>query len=373
MSQESRSTKILTGVLFLIIVVLITVFIIKPGEEEKGTLETGKPEKETKPLEVAVVISLTGPGASTGEDFLNGMLLAKEKFNPNIVLHVEDSQSNAKDGVTAARRLLDTKDIDVIVSLQSAVVIPLLAIAEQYDKPLIATIVAQNEFAKSSKYAFRLFSPARDYAAMAAEFANKKDFKNISTLTIHDEYGESIKEHFKKNFKGNIPHEESFEVLERDFRTVLTKLSDSEAIYSVGFDIHWVSLFEQRQELGKDIPFISNQNMVSSFVKSKVGELFTNAYATIPPSTLITKQTNEFVDEYNKKYGRKPDWGAPFGYDTVLILDAVQKSSKKPIDALHEIRVSGLNGLIRFDEEGEANIPLVVVEVKDGIVDLVEE
>ncbi len=132
-------------------------------------------------------------------------------------------------------------------------------------------------------------------------------------------------------------------------------------------------MFEQRQELGKDIPFISNQNMVSSFVKSKVGELFTNAYATIPPSTLITKQTNEFVDEYNKKYGRKPDWGAPFGYDTVLILDAVQKSSKKPIDALHEIRVSGLNGLIRFDEEGEANIPLVVVEVKDGIVDLVEE
>lgn len=363
----------ISWLIIIIIVVAIILVVVLAGQKPKE--EGGR--EEAASLQVAVIAPLTGPASSTGEDFLNGLLLAKEKFNPNVVLYVEDSQSTGKDGITAAKKLLDTRDIDVIVSLNSSVVIPLLELAEQYQKPLVATIVAQDEFAKSSRYAFRLFSPASHYAASAAEFANKKGFKTVSTLTIHDEYGESIKEHFRQNFKGEIPFQESFEVLERDFRTPLMKIGDSEAVYSVGYDIHWVNLFKQREELGKDITFISNQNMVSEFVKSAVGELLTNAYAVVPPSTLITKQTNEFVDEYTEKYGRKPDWGAPFGYDMVLILDAVEKimqeSNKKLIDALHDIQVEGLNGVILFDEDGESNIPLIMVEAKDGGIEVAEQ
>jgi len=335
-------------------------------------LSVREPEGTAK-LQVAVIIPLTGPSSLEGEDLLNGLLLAKEEFNADIVLHIEDSQGKTMEGITAAKKLLDTKDIDVIVSFQSSVAIPLLALADQYDKPLVVTAVAQDEFAQKSKNAFRLFSPAREYAAIAAEFANNMGFENVSTLTIHDEYGESIKEHFKKNFRGNIAYEESFEVSERDFRTILMKISDSEAIYSVGYNIHWVSLFKQREELGKNIVFISNQNMVSKFVQSQVGDLLTNAYATVPPSTLINNKTKEFIEEYTEKYGREPDWVAPFGYDIVLILDAVQKSGKNPINALHDIQVEGLNGPISFDEDGESNIPLVIVRAKNGDVKEIEQ
>lgn len=363
----NRTTKIFIGIIILVILIG-AVSIFNP---EKNT-PVGALIKEATKLEVAVIIPLTGPASPTGEDFLNGLLLAEEKFNPDVILHVEDSQSNAKDGISAAKKLLDTKDIDVIVSLQSAVVIPLLSIADQYDKPLVATAVAQDEFAQTSKNAFRLFPPARQYAAMASEFANERGFENISTLTIHDEYGESIREHFKENFEGNIPYEEKFEVAERDFRTILIKISDSEAVYSVGYNLHYVSLFRQREELGKNITFISNQNMVSSLVISEVGNLLTNAYATIPPSTLLTYEANEFAEEFAEKYGRNPDWGAPFGYDILLVLDAVQKSGKNPIDALHEIEVNGLNGLISFDEYGEVNIPLVIVQAENGVIEKVE-
>lgn len=352
MIDKKTKLWILIGALIVITIILI-IFIKKPKEE-------------TEKLEVAVIIPLTGPGSSEGKDLLNGLLLAEEKFSPNIVLHVEDSQGKAIEGISAAKKLLDIKDIDVIVAFQSSVAIPLLTLADQYDKPLLVTGVAQDEFTKRSKNSFRLFSPARQYAAMAAEFANDMGFENVSTLTIHDEYGESIKEHFKKNFKGNIVREENFEVLERDFRTILIKISNTEAIYSVGYNIHWVSLFKQRKELGKDVMFISNQNMVSTFVQSQVGDLLTNAYATVPPSTLDNDKTKGFREEYTKKYGYEPDWVAPFGYDIVLVLDAIQKNNKNPIDAFHEIKVEGLNGLISFDEEGESNIPLVIVQAKDG-------
>ncbi len=271
-------------ILILIVVVLVIIFI---GE--------GFQKKKTGELKVGVIIPLTGSGSSEGNDLLNGLLLAKEKLNPNIVLFIEDSQNESAKGVTAAKYLIDAKNVDILVSFASSVSIPLTAIADQYNKPLIATAVAQDGFTEMSKNTFRLFAPAEKYARLAANFADKIGIKKISTLTIHDEYGESIRENFKKNFSGEILHEEKFEVPETDFRTSLIKVSDSEAIYSVGYNIHWVNLFKQRKELGKNVIFISNQNMVSKFVQSQVGNLLTNAYAVVPPSTLTNDKTKDFV------------------------------------------------------------------------------
>ncbi len=347
----------------VIIIVIIVLFAAVFSQRES---------KETNKLQVAVIIPLTGPGSSEGQDLLSGLLLAKEKINPNIVLNIEDSQGKAAEGITAAKKLLDTRNIDVIVSFQSSVAVPLLSLADQYNTPLLVTAVAQDEFTQKSRNAFRLFSLARQYATVAAEIANNTGFKNISTLTIHDEYGESTKENFKENFKGNIIYEEKFEVSERDFRTILTKISDSEAVFSVGYNVHWVSLFEQRKELGKDITFISNQNMTSKFVQSKVGDLLTDAFAAVPPSTLNTDKTKDFMQGFTKKYGHEPDWVAPFGYDIVLVLDAVQKNGKKPTKALHEIEIEGLNGAISFDKEGESHIPLIVIEAEKGNIKKVD-
>ena len=328
-----------------------------------------QPQEQPKKIKVAVVIPLTGAVAFTGEDFLNGMLLAKDKINSNVELYIEDSQSNAKDGISAARKILDTEDIDVVVSLQSAVVVPLVGIADEYNKPLIATAISQNEFTQKSKNAFRIFPSAGQEAALQADFANKKGFKRVSLLTISDEYGASMKEQFKKSFKGEIIHEETFAAGDTDFRTILQKLSDSEVIYFAGYIPHYVALFRQREELGKDITILSNLITVSAAVKSQVGDLLDNTYATIPESMLANEKTKEFVEEYTKKYGKNPDWGAPFGYDIMLVLDAIQKNSKKPTEALHEISVEGLNGTISFDENREAYVQLTIVQARKGIIE----
>lgn len=314
---------------------------------------------------------LTGPSASTGIDFQNGILLAKEKFGQNIDLYFEDNQSIATASVTGAKKLLDTQDIDIIVSITSLAAMPLLSVADSYDKPILATAVTADSFTQKSKNSFRLFPTAEDYATKAAELANKEGFDNISTLTIHDEYGDAIKQQFKNIFGGSIPLQESFEIGESDFRTSLSKISDSNSgvVYTVGYDIHGVNILEQREELGKKLILISNQNMTSNYVISKVGDLFKSIYATVPKSTLLTKTSSEFSQNYFNKYNRQPDWSAPFGYDTVQILDAIQKSGKKPIDALHEIKVNGLNGEISFDQNQESHISLISVQVKNGVLE----
>jgi ABC-type branched-subunit amino acid transport system substrate-binding protein len=354
-----------TIILVIVIAIVIVGGIWYMTAKNKNKSETSS---DVKNLKVAMVIPLTGSLAQLGEDFLNGINLVKEKINPNVILYIEDSQSNAKDGISAARKILDTEQVDVMVSMQSAVVMPLLTIADQYGKPLIATTISQDEFTQKSKNAFRLFFPASKNAALAAELANQKGFKRVSILAINDEYGQSMKKFFELNFKGQIIHKENFDPAERDFRTVLKKMEDSEAIYFLGYNPHYIELFKQREELGEDITLISNENMASNYIKSQVGNLYKNFYAVTPAATIESDKTQAFREEFNKKYGHYPDWMAAFGYDMMLVLDAVGKTGGSPIDALYKIKVDGLNGTISFDANREIGSSLIIVEPENGVL-----
>jgi len=349
------------GIIIIILIIVLLIFLNTRKEENNNNLK------------IAVVIPLTGAVSEPGQDFLNGLMLAKEKLNSNnIDLYIEDSQSDAKDGVMACKKLLDTQDVDIIVSMQSAVVMPILSLADQYNKPLLATLISQNEFTQKSKNAFRLFTYAEQDAGLMADFANKKGYKKVSIVAINDEYGQSMAKYFKEKFKGSIIYEEKFEASESDFRTILAKTSGSDATYFLGYNPHYINFFKQREELGNNITILSNENMASNYIRSQVGSLYKNLYATAPP-TILSDNIKEFKDEYYKKYGKMPDWTAPYGYDAYLVLDAIQKSGKKPIDALHQIKIQGLNGPISFDEKGESYLPLVVIEAKNGNVELVQQ
>jgi len=349
------------GAIGLVGVLILFVFLFNIA----GTEKLGK-------MQVLAVIPLTGPTAPIGEDFLKGMELAMEKHDMGFELVLEDSQSQAKAAVTAAKKALETRKVDVVVSLQSSVAVPLVALAEEHNKPLLATVVSNDGFAKSSRNAFRLFPNGSESAALAAGFAHSQGFGNASTITIMDEYGQTMRDEFVKNFPGVIDAQESFEAGNQDFRTALLKTRDSEAVYFIGLASHYASFLRQREETGAGTIVISNQDLVSEFTKSNVGTLLDNAFATVPVSMVGNERTEEFSKEFEVKFGRKPDFGAMFGYDMALVLDAVEKSGKNPMEALHEIEVDGLNGTLSFDEDGEVDIELAVVEASDGIVEKVD-
>jgi len=348
--MNKKKFNTLTGVIFILLIISLS--------SCQSTV------KESNQLEVGVVIPLTGPVSQTGEDFMNGMFLAQDKLNSNVKLNIEDSQSNPKSGVSAARKLLDTKNIDVMVSLQSSVVIAVLPLADEKNIPLIAAAISQDEFTSLSENAFRLFYPAREDGGMAAELANDKSYKKVAIFNVQDEFGESMRKHFKKNFNGEITQEEAFLVSDRDFRTSLTKVSDdTDAVFFIGYIPHQIEFFNQKKELGKEFVVISNLIITSQLVIEEVGDIINNSYAIVPISTTFESDESKiFVEEFTAKYGKAPDWAAPFGYDMVLTLDAIQKSNKSPKEALYEIDIKGLNGQINFDEQRETNIPLTIIE-----------
>ena len=64
---------------------------------------------------IGVILPLTGDLSVTGEKIYNGVLLAAANAPSNVKFIYEDDHSNVTDGVTAATKLLNVDNVDMIM------------------------------------------------------------------------------------------------------------------------------------------------------------------------------------------------------------------------------------------------------------------
>src|SRR3989344_1614777 len=106
-TRNNKMTKI-----NLTITVLLLAILISCGQSQREQFTVG------------VITAQTGILATPNEDVRQGMQLAIEDLKPDIQFIFEDSKSNPKDGVTAAQQLINAHSVDVLISLNSAVSVP---------------------------------------------------------------------------------------------------------------------------------------------------------------------------------------------------------------------------------------------------------
>lgn len=321
-------------------------------------------------LQVGLVLPSSGVVAALGEDFLSGFELAYEETGADFDYYVEDSLGKSKEGVLAANKLFATEDIDVLVSMASVVVMPLINVAEVHDVPFIGAAVGRDDFATNSKNTFKIYPNSSVEAKLAADFAEYKGYKRVGILTVSNDFGETFNDVFDEEFDGEIVFNEEFLVTEKDFRLFMSKAKDLDAIYFVGFEFHDANFLKQRKELGLSIPVISTTHVRSNYTKGIIPtDYYQDVYATTPLAILRNEATEDFQNKFEIKFGHAPDWNAPSGYDTVLILNEIaSRSNEEPVEALYGLSVEGIQGLISFDEWGQMDIPLVVVDAKNDEV-----
>ena len=92
-----------------------------------------------------------------------------------------------------------------------------------------------------------------------------------------------------------------------------------------------------------------------------------------------TPAVQQFVHDFEAKYGTTPDAMAALGYDSAMLLvDAIKRAGStdgpKIRDALAATKdFPGIAGNITIDAERNATKPLVILQVKDGKFQLVEK
>jgi branched-chain amino acid transport system substrate-binding protein len=195
-------------------------------------------------------------------------------------------------------------------------------------------------------------------------------------------YGEGVANSFEQQAvaKGlTVLGHDKLDPKESDYTTVLTKIAalNPEGLYYGGVQQAGVKLAKQAYDVMPNIPKMGGDGMYSTSFPNDAGFASENWYATIAaPDTIDEPQAQEWVAQYQAKYGKLPQDYALTAYNGVLVIaDTIERLVKDgmPItrsnvrDYAQQTSLQTLQGVISFDENGDLKDKVIsVFQIKDG-------
>ena len=372
----AKITKIIIG----IIIVVIIIAGIWYGISKKQT-----PSSEKEPIKIGAILPLSGSGSYLGEQLRDGILIAQEEINKNggikgrlVDVIFEDSKGDPKEAVTVFNDLILRENPQAVIVAFSAPTLALIPLAENQKIPLISTITSAPGITNKGNYIFRIFTTSEIDAPVIAKYAiDFLSLKNFGVLYMNDDYGLSYYESFKKTIEskgGKIVGAETFTRSDADFKTQLLKLKEKnpEAIYVVGLDSHYITIFKQAKDLKLNQILLGNWILASPNVIQKMGNTLDGSYFTTPLYYLETPQGKStiFNAKYQEKFNKTADAYSAFGYDTLMIIAEAAKLKGVSREGIYEgllnIAYDGLLGNLSFDKDREVNFQLYPATIKNG-------
>jgi len=150
---------------------------------------------------LGVVLPLSGPYASYGEDSLRGVLLAARVFGEaggsDVRVVVRDSGGDPLRAAAAVRELAKLEGLSAIVGpLRSSASESAARVAQEEEVPLIA-LTSRERVSQERPYVFRLRTTAEDETRYLVDYAfHTLGARRFAVLYPDDGYGRGMRDHF---------------------------------------------------------------------------------------------------------------------------------------------------------------------------------
>lgn len=347
-----------------------------------------------EPIKIAMLVPLSGPVPTFGVSTRDGGLLAVEEWNAKggvlgrkIEAVVEDSQCTPDPAVNAANKVIDTDKVKYIVGETcSSASIPVSEIAEekgilQISPTSTNPTVTLKADGSVKKYVFRACFIDPFQGSVMAKFATGKGYKTaFIMLDQGNDYVRGLAEAFEKSFTelgGQVVGKETYTSQDTDFSAILTKVAESKAdvLYLPDY-YNIVNLVgAQAKEKGVTAVMMGGDGWDSADLdlKSADGGYFSNHYSAEDTRDIV----QNWVKNYNAKYGSTPDALATLAYDaTNILIASIEKAgvddATKVAEAMAAIKWEGVSGTVTFDALHNPIKSAAVLQIKDGKVSFVE-
>ncbi|MCF3936704.1 ABC transporter substrate-binding protein [Acuticoccus sp. M5D2P5] len=338
------------------------------------------------PIKIGYQLPLTGDTAQYGQGFRNAAQMQLEKFNASgkipvpVEIVYEDSRSDAKEGVTIARKFVDDPAIVAVLGdFTSTVSMAAAQVYRQAGMPQLSQTASHPDYTKISEYQFRNITTQDQEGPYNADWFTELGYKKVAVIAEQTDWGQSVVDGFSERFKedgGEIVFSEFFNRGLKDFRSVITKIerAQPDAIYTGFFYEDGANFLRQARQLGVETPIFSTSAAYNPALIDLAGEAANGMKLTVTfLPTSDDPNVKAFVDEYTERYGEAPGQFPAQAYDAVgIMLDAVAKTYPDTTretmrDALAETKdYPGVTGVTTFDENREPAKELAKAEVKDG-------
>jgi branched-chain amino acid transport system substrate-binding protein len=346
-------------------------------------------------VKVGVPLPQSGGAARWGSFSLRGATLAAKQINDaggvagmKIELIKADDQCVPAEGVSATHRLLNIEKVDVIFGpMCSSVAKALQPIVESAKIPMLLPTTSDPEITYKAgvggyKWTFRNYPTDEIRALIVLENAVKKGSTRFALLAADNDFGRSAVE-FNKKYQARFPAArftsiDFFSLKETDFRPVLSKAKAADVqvilLYATAGDTIQV-VGRQMRELGMagkvkvmgigDLVHPDNIKALSDVLEGAVeGSLWA--------PQLENARSKKFVDDYAKMFdGEVPSFLSYAYWETMhLLAQAIREAKGVNRDALQKalqnIKYESVLGPVRFDDHHQANLPMMLIEVKGG-------
>lgn len=367
----NKKTKIIVG----IIVVIVVVAGIWYGVERKP--------KEEGMIKIGASLPLTGAIAEFGEWEVRGMQLAIEEINADerfgikFKLITEDDKALPGEAQKTLVKLLNMDNVDYVIAGTTAIAPVAASIVT--DK-IIFTPAFMPESVEASKNIFSVMPSLEREMKILADYIYNTGVKTISILYVNNDLGITCNDKFQKAFQdmdlsSSILEVETFGLLDTDYRTQLTKVKNarSEGLVIIVSGGRLGNLIKQAAELGLTAKYFG-QTITESPVFISVAENLAEGIIYTYPFKLDMIEKS-FLDKYKSKYNEDPEVYSTGSYDMIYVIaELVKKCGKNcnPDDVM-EINFAGAGGEVKFDKDRNSASPIYLKTVKDGKFIFIEQ
>jgi branched-chain amino acid transport system substrate-binding protein len=335
-------------------------------------------------------LALSGRYAEPAGRYLNAFKLYVDQLNQRggllghkVELRILDDKSDTRTAIELYEKLIAEEKVDLILGPYSSVITDAVAnVMEVHKRPFIASGgAAKAIYQRGRKYVFsNVITVAQNYQKGALEIAKEIGVKRIAIIGEGSMLPRQITEgalEWAKKLDLEVIFFQSYHKDEKDFSAILKKIeaSGAEAIFSDSYFADAVAQLRQMRELGINVRMFAGT--VGPALPRFVTELgstaeFVLGFSNWEPTPILGHPgLDEFIANYEKRYGVKPNYHAARGYTSLQILEAAVKNAgsfdpEKLRSAMASVTVETVAGLRAPDAQGLSTIEGLTFQIQNG-------
>ena len=307
--------------------------------------------KESTSIKIGSIGPLSGAVAVYGTEAKDAAVLAVEEINAagginglQVELIAEDDEGDPAKTVSAFKKLTVQDKCKIILgSLTSGCT---KAITEQSKATKViqmapaatATNITIDDAGNTNPWVFRACFIDPFQGTVGAKFAIENlGCKNAAILyDVGNDYSVGLMENFVATFAaaGGTVTKESYATGEKAFNAQITKIKNAnpDVVYLPDYYATVALIAKQLRAQGIDTPLIGADGWDG--LKANAGDEVTNGfYSNHYAADSTNPVVQNFVANFEKKFGRQPTAFAALSYDSIYMLkDAIEKSGSKDVE-----------------------------------------
>jgi len=400
--RPRRALAIAGGILTALVLSACGDPVEETGVTPEGEGSAGTESGETDPIKIGAVLDITGAGASLGVPERDTLELLAEQLNEDggidgreVELLIEDNQSTEDGAATAASKLIDQEQVDILLGAsRTGPSLAMRPLAEAAELPMIS-MAANAAIVDGSEWVFKSAQNDRVVIENIIEYSAAQGWTTIGLARDASGFGEGIEEMLNEigTEQGvSVIATESFAPDATDFTAQMVNLRDAAADAYLIWGIPPAAGLAQEayRQLEIDAPVMQSHGIGNQVFLDTAGASADGLVAPLgrlvvadqlPDDDPQAEVIQAFVAQYQEAYGENPSTFAGHAYDAFqLAVDAITEVGTDPAalrDHLEQVDgfvgISGVFTMSPEDHSGLTKDALVLVTVEDGSFTLLDE